>query len=73
MFKEKKYQEAHDKYTEGLALAKNNKHISAILHSNRAAALIKLDKKTEALKDLNEATSKNPLYIKPFLKRATLH
>lgn len=36
LFKQQKYQEAYDKYTEGLNISKYNKNINAILYSNRA-------------------------------------
>ena len=54
-FKQKKYEEAHEKYTEALDLSKYNKFINAILYCNRAQSLLKMDKSAEALADYNKA------------------
>ena len=41
----------------------------AILMANKAAALIKMDQKVEAIEQCNEAIQLNPKYVKAFLRR----
>lgn len=47
--------------------------LRSVLFSNRAAALIKLDKKQQALEDLNKALVLKPDYIRARLRRADLN
>ena len=45
----------------------------AILMANKAAALIKMDQKVEAIEQCNEAIQLNPKYVKAFLRRGHIY
>ena len=68
-FKAKNFQGAFDKYTEALEEAKYNRQMKAVLYCNRAQALLKMDKQSEAMKDYAASCEANPKYVKPYIKR----
>jgi tetratricopeptide (TPR) repeat protein len=68
-FKSKDFQGAFDKYTEALEEAKYNRQIKAVLYCNRAQALLKMDKQSDAMKDYTASCEANPKYVKPYIKR----
>ena len=72
LYKAGEYQEAYDKYTEGLELEKCSEQMNSVLYSNRAQSLIKLNKNKDALRDLTAAIKSNKKFIKAYLKRASL-
>jgi tetratricopeptide (TPR) repeat protein len=45
----------------------------AILHANKAAALIKLAMVEEAIKDCDKAVALDPLYVRAWARRASAH
>ncbi|XP_068086042.1 tetratricopeptide repeat protein 1 [Anabrus simplex] len=74
LFKAGKYVESAQKYTEALricplAFDKDR----AILYSNRAAAKVKLNFKTEAIEDCTKAVTLDSTYLKAFYRRAQLY
>ncbi|KAF0697505.1 Aste57867_11815 [Aphanomyces stellatus] len=69
-FKSGRYQDAVDAYTECLSIDPNNKSYNAKLHCNRAAALAKLNKNEEAIKDCDKAIYYDSSYVKAYLRKA---
>lgn len=65
-------QEALQSYDEALKCDPLNKTINAILYSNRALALMKLNKNQEALSDCNKSLELNDKYVKSYLRRAEI-
>lgn len=45
----------------------------AVLHANKAAALIKLAMVEEAIKDCDKAVTLDPLYVRAWARRASAH
>ena len=66
-FKEEKYQEAVECYTEALKL----KPQCHLLYSNRSAAYNKLEKFEEALSDAVHCTSISPLFARGYYRKAS--
>ncbi|KAF0706217.1 hypothetical protein AaE_014229, partial [Aphanomyces astaci] len=69
-FKGGRYQEAVDAYSACLAIDPTNKSYNAKLHCNRAAALAKLDKNAEAIRDCDKAIYFDSSYVKAYLRKA---
>ncbi|KAF7280413.1 tetratricopeptide repeat domain 1 [Rhynchophorus ferrugineus] len=73
-FKNQKYLEAVQLYTEGLRICPltfgNDR---AILYANRAASKVKLDRKSSAIDDCSKAIELNNKYIRAYLRRAVLY
>lgn len=69
-FKEGKWQEAYDLYSEALAIDSNNKSINAILHYNRATTCAKLNKLDECIEECTKAIDLDDTYIKAYSRRA---
>ena len=70
LFKEEKYQEALDVYTEALQVDKFHARANAKLFCNRAACFSKLGKHSEAIDDCTKAIQLDRSYQKAFLRRA---
>ena len=70
--KAKKYEEAYQCYSQALELDPFNKNLNSIIYSNRALALMKMDKLGEALTDCNKSLELNSKYIKSLLRRAEI-
>ncbi|TSL04345.1 Tetratricopeptide repeat protein 1 [Bagarius yarrelli] len=73
-FKNREYIEAQKSYTEALAVCPvcYSKERS-VLFSNRAAARMHLEEKTDAISDCTKAIELNPDYVRAILRRAELH
>ncbi|KAK3524418.1 hypothetical protein QTP70_027972, partial [Hemibagrus guttatus] len=73
-FKNREYVEAQKLYTDALAVCPvcYSKERS-FLFSNRAAARIHLEEKTDAIKDCTKAIELNPDYVRAILRRAELY
>jgi DnaJ family protein C protein 7 len=69
-FKEGRYEEAYELYTEALAIDPVNDSVNSKLYSNRATTLFKLAKYNEALADCNTALDLDPSYIKVYKRKA---
>ncbi|ORZ36261.1 hypothetical protein BCR44DRAFT_1433104 [Catenaria anguillulae PL171] len=69
-FKAGKWQDAHDLYTEALALDPGNRPMASKLYSNRSLMLTKLGKLTEAIEDCNRALDIDEKFYKVLLRRA---
>ena len=72
LYKQKNYQGAYAKYTEGLGQITYNMALKAILLSNRALMLQKMGKESEAMVDLDMAIKCNKIYGKAYLKKAEI-
>jgi len=72
-FKSGKFAEAVQSYTEALACDADNKSFNTAVHSNRAAAYMKMRKYAEAVEDLNFVIEEQPENKKALLRRATCH
>ncbi|XP_060792245.1 tetratricopeptide repeat protein 1 [Neoarius graeffei] len=73
-FKNREYVEAQKSYTDALAVCPvcYSKQRS-ILFSNRAAARMHLEEKTDAISDCTKAIELNPDYVRAILRRAELY
>eukprot|EP00795_Rhopilema_esculentum_P013731 gene13731-4651_t len=65
-----RFQEAYDLYTQALAVDPCNKVTNAKLHSNRANVCEKLNRIEDAIEDCNQAIEYDPKFVKPMLRRA---
>ncbi|CAK8675612.1 tetratricopeptide repeat protein 1-like [Clavelina lepadiformis] len=73
-FKLQRYTEAGQLYSQGLKICpKCFAKERAVLFSNRAASLMSMDKKKEAILDCNDALELDPNYVKALLRRAQLY
>ncbi|CAD7701382.1 unnamed protein product [Ostreobium quekettii] len=70
MFKCERYQEAMDEYSQGLQLGLEDHSLVAVLHCNRAAALLNLNRFLEALADCFVAVAMDGSYSRAFQRRA---
>jgi DnaJ family protein C protein 7 len=59
-------------YNEALAIDTDHGFMNRIFFANRAAALMKLGKYKEALRDCTKAIEIDPNYLKAFLRRASI-
>jgi len=73
LFKEQKYVEAIDKYTQCLKLENANRAFIAVIYTNRATAYIKLERYEEALQDVNRALYYNKKYPQAYHKRGEIY
>jgi len=64
------YQKAYDTYSECLSIDPNIASYNSVLYSNRAAALMKLKRYEEAIRDSTRTLDIDPTYIKAYLRRA---
>jgi len=73
LFQQRRWEEAAEKYEEGLAPCVGDLEMLGILHTNIAAALRKVENRSsDALKHANKATAANPRYAKAFFRRGVL-
>jgi len=70
-FKESKWQEAFESYSESLSLDPKNTSFNSTLYCNRAGALTQLKRFKEAKEDCDRAIDLNSNYVKAYLRRAT--
>jgi len=70
LFKQEKYQEALDIYSEALVIDKFHARANAKLYCNRAACYSKVGKFSEAIDDCSKAIQLDKSYQKAFLRRA---
>lgn len=69
-FKEGKYEDALKLYTEALEVDLNNKFFKAVLYTNRATVLAKINRLPEAIENCTKAIELDDTYIKAYLRRA---
>jgi len=69
-FKEGKFDDALKLYTEALEVDLNNKLFKAVLYTNRATVLAKLNRLQDAIENCNNAIKLDDTYIKAYLRRA---
>ena len=69
LFKQNKLEEAIKLFSECVELDALNLTYNATILLNKAIALVKLDKKEQALKELNLCLKYNPQYAKALVKR----
>ncbi|GAA6105584.1 tetratricopeptide repeat protein 1 [Tachysurus ichikawai] len=73
-FNNREYVEAQKSYTDALAVCPVcYRKERSILFSNRAAARIHLEEKTDAISDCTKAIELNPDYVRALLRRAELY
>lgn len=73
-YKESKYLEAIDTYTQALRLYPlENTTDRSILYSNRAACKMHLERKQTALDDCTKSIDLNPQYVRAYVRRAKLY
>ena len=72
LFVGKEYEKAINKYQEVVQIDSKAARFNAVLLCNKATCLKKLDKKTEALKELKNALKIDPKYGKGYLKKGDL-
>lgn len=71
-FKEGKYKEAMQLYTECLQLDPEYRSYNAIIYCNRSAAYLRLKNLSAALADINKSIELNPNYAKAYFRRAEI-
>ncbi|KAN0039082.1 hypothetical protein ACTA71_001276 [Dictyostelium dimigraforme] len=69
-FQAKNYQAAYESFTEALSIDPKLETINSQLYSNRAAALVHLNRISEAINDCTSAVTIDPNYGKAFIRRA---
>merc|ERR1711962_807806 len=69
-FKNGKFQEAYDLYSEALSIDPNNKSANSKLFCNRATVCSKLDRLEEAIQDCTKAIELDETYLKAYMRRA---
>ncbi|OQS06170.1 DnaJ subfamily C protein [Thraustotheca clavata] len=69
-FKAGRFDEAVEAYSQCLLIDPANKAYNAKLHCNRAAALSKLNKNEEAIKDCDKAIYYDSSYVKAYIRKA---
>ncbi|KAK3238825.1 hypothetical protein CYMTET_51199, partial [Cymbomonas tetramitiformis] len=72
-FKEGKNEEAYTLYTEALANDPSHKATATVILSNRAAALMKLERLDEAVADCTAAIAMRPAFEKAYERRARIY
>lgn len=72
LLKEGKYLASFESYTEALKVDPLNKKLNAVLYSNRAVALMKLKKFSQALTDCNLSIECDETYAKSYLRRGNI-
>lgn len=73
LFKQGELGQAIEKFNECMKIDPLNAHYNASLLLNTAIALVKQDKKDEAMTVLNRALKYNPNYAKALVKRGEVH
>jgi len=73
LFKEGKFEEALNLYTEALEVDKFNVQTNAKLYYNRATVYAKLGKLSEAIDDCTKAIQLDKTYQKPYLRRGNAY
>lgn len=68
-YKEKKYKEAFDMYTEALLLPSLPDRERAMLHSNRSATYCALGQHGKAVKEADRAIKLWPSWVKPYFRK----
>ncbi|KAM9969805.1 hypothetical protein ACTFIR_001642 [Dictyostelium discoideum] len=69
-FQSKNYQAAYDSFTEALSIDPKLETMNSQLYSNRAAALVHLNRISEAINDCTSAVTIDPNYGKAYIRRA---
>ncbi|PRQ72381.1 hypothetical protein AAT19DRAFT_16305 [Rhodotorula toruloides] len=72
-FNAARYDGAIEKYTEALAVDRNNNAIRAVLYTNRGIAHAKNSNKTQAMSDYRSSISLHPSYLKPYRLLASIY
>ncbi|GAB0089401.1 dnaJ homolog subfamily C member 7 [Sergentomyia squamirostris] len=73
LFKEGKFRDALNAYTEALQIDENNKEVNSKIFYNRALMSYKLDQKKDTVRDCNAALNIKGDYLKAILLRAKCH
>ena len=72
IFKNGKFEEAIEKYTELLNFDPENKKFNSVILANRSLAYQKLNNNMEALKDINQSIALNDNYTKAYFIRGNI-
>eukprot|EP00931_Biecheleriopsis_adriatica_P052667 TRINITY_DN30686_c0_g1_i1.p1 TRINITY_DN30686_c0_g1~~TRINITY_DN30686_c0_g1_i1.p1 ORF type:complete len:1252 (+),score=338.37 TRINITY_DN30686_c0_g1_i1:38-3757(+) len=74
LLKERRWEEAAERYDEGCGASTGDAEMLGILHTNISAALRRVEERRgEAYKHAVKATEANPKYAKAFFRRGVLH
>jgi len=73
-FKDRRWEDAVECYEEALRSSRDSDDLSAVLHTNIAAALRKVEQREgDALRHAGRAIEANPRYAKAYFRRGVLH